>query len=105
MKFCDVCGSYMEMTAGGYSCPRCGNRVEAGAVEVWRTRGSQPGGVHVVDGSIDRSLLVNRICPRCGYPKALRRISMISGEHAGVKKERTSEQYKCARCFHTWTHG
>lgn len=103
MRFCDKCGSYMETTAGGFSCPRCGNEVEADEIEVRRTRDSPPEGVYVVDKSEYDSLRVNQICPRCGHHEAFYRISMISGEHAGVKQERAVEHYKCTRCLHSWT--
>jgi DNA-directed RNA polymerase subunit M len=103
MKFCDACGSYMEMTARGYSCPRCGNEVRADEIEVRRMKDSPPEGVYVVNKSEDDSPRLNQTCPRCGYHEAFHHISMISGEHAGVKQERTVERYRCARCFYSWT--
>jgi hypothetical protein len=32
-------------------------------------------------------------------------ISFISGEHAGVRQERSMERFTCAKCGHSWTKG
>jgi len=103
MKFCDRCGSYMEIAAGGYSCPRCGYVIQADEIEVRKTFDSQVEVVYVVDKLDDDSLRVNRTCPRCGHHEAFRHVSMTSGEHAGIKQERIVEHYKCTKCFHSWT--
>ncbi len=102
MKFCDRCGSYMEMTAEGYLCPRCGNVIQADEIEVKRAKEPQAEAVYVVKGAEEDSLRVNRTCPLCGHHEAFRYISASSGEHAGVKQERTVNRYKCAKCLHTW---
>ena len=47
MRFCDRCGSYMEMTAAGYICPRCGDTIRTDEIEVRRIKDSRPEGVYV----------------------------------------------------------
>ncbi|KON30934.1 hypothetical protein AC482_02520 [miscellaneous Crenarchaeota group-15 archaeon DG-45] len=103
MKFCDTCGSFMRITPRGYACPRCGKEVQAEEIEIRRERDSPPKRVYVVKNSSYDSLMVNRTCPRCGHHEAFYRASVISGEHAGVKQERTIEHYRCAKCSHSWT--
>ena len=103
MKFCDMCGSYMEMADEGYSCPRCGYTIQADEIEVKIMRDSQAEAIHVIDKRGDDLLRVNRTCPSCGHHEAYRHVSMTSGEHAGVKQERIVERYKCTKCSNSWT--
>lgn len=103
MKFCARCGSYMEKTARGLLCPKCGNEVQTDVIDVRRARGPPPEPVYVVEDSGDEGLKVKRTCPRCGNHEAFRIVFSTQGEHAGVKQDRTVEQFKCTRCFHSWT--
>ena len=103
MRFCDKCGSRMEITAEGFSCPRCGNavRTEVRAIGVKRFNHRRDL-VYVVDDLAIERERVDRTCPRCGNDEALRWVSSVLGEHAGVKQERTVEHLKCTRCGHVW---
>lgn len=105
MKFCDNCGSYMKKTKRGYFCRKCGNVVQA-------STGTQPTGVkrtndssvvHVVNDSRHEYVKVSQVCPKCGNNEAFRWFSRVSGEHAGIRRERTIEHFKCTRCSHLWT--
>lgn len=101
MKFCDECGSFMEKTSRGYACPRCGHVVRSNIVEV-RTAEEPAEAVYVVDRSEADAIVVNQTCPECGHHEAYRFVSVTSGEHAGVKQDRTLEHYRCTGCGHTW---
>jgi DNA-directed RNA polymerase subunit M/transcription elongation factor TFIIS len=46
-----------------------------------------------------------RECPECGNKKAFQWFSGVSGEHAGVARERAVEHFRCTRCSHTWAEG
>ena len=73
-------------------------RVEARTVE---KRGSAA--IFVADKSEDSRAKVSQTCPECGNDKAFHWFSRISGEHAGIRRERTIEHFKCAKCFHSWS--
>ena len=103
MRFCNRCGSYMELTPRGFLCPQCGNEQSADVIEVNKTRESDLEPVYVVRVSRNDSARVNQICPMCGNNEAYRRVSLSLGEHAGVKQERTVEHFKCTKCSHSWT--
>lgn len=62
-----------------------------------------PSLVYVVDSSKDKYVKVSQECPKCGYKEAFHWFSVVSGEHAGVRRERTIEHFKCTKCSHTWT--
>lgn len=103
MKFCDKCGSYMEKAMGGFQCPRCGS-VELSTSHVFNKRSNEAESkVYVVDNTMGGYLKVNHICPECGNPYAYRIIATSSGEHAGVKQDRSVQRYKCTKCLHPWT--
>ena len=103
MRFCDECGSHMKITRKGYSCPKCGNLVPIGSVEVKKIDISRSGSIYVVENEKGGyGPKVSRVCPRCGNDQALHWFSSISGEHAGVRQERTVEHFKCTRCLHSW---
>jgi len=104
MKFCEKCGSYMRKTPKGWSCTRCGNKFEAEIVEVVQIK-ERTLPVEVVQESKADYQKVDERCPRCGNPTAFRRVSFVSGEHAGVRQERSMEVLTCTKCHHTWTKG
>jgi len=105
MRFCDKCGSYMKKTKKGFWCRKCGTiirdnaRTQSKYVEAVRQNNS----VHIVDSSQDEYITVSQTCPKCGNKEAFHWFANISGEHAGIRRERTIEHFKCTKCFHSWT--
>jgi len=103
MKFCDRCGTYMERTMKGFLCPKCKNQVSARALDVNTFDASSPNPVYVLDGREKVEYVrISHTCPRCGNQLAVRWFSAASGEHAGVKRERTVEHFRCTKCSFTW---
>ena len=105
MRFCEKCGAYMRATKEGFQCTKCGNKVLAETVEVKTIEQREVSPIEVVDDSKVERAKVSETCPKCGNPEALRTISFISGEHAGVRQERSMERFTCAKCGHSWTKG
>ena len=103
MKFCEKCGSYMQRTTKGFSCVKCGNEIQEQVVEVRRMGNSDRSSVDVVAASEAGYVRVAQRCPRCGNPEAYRLVSVVSGEHAGVRQERSIERLRCTNCSHSWT--
>ena len=103
MKFCERCGSFMERTAKGFTCPKCGEEVHIESIEVRRTRKPPPETVYIVGNAEDKAPTVSQICPQCGNNEAYRMVYSAQGEHAGVKQDRTVERFRCTECHHTWT--
>ena len=102
MKFCDICRGYMRKTKQGYVCSKCGNTVKAEIVEVVTiTQTAKP--TDVVDSSTTEQMKVTETCPRCGNNEAFRSLDFVSGEHAGVRQERTIEKFACTKCGHSWS--
>jgi DNA-directed RNA polymerase subunit M/transcription elongation factor TFIIS len=62
-----------------------------------------PSLVYVVDGAEDEYVKVSQRCPKCGNNEAFHWFSRASGEHAGIRRERTIEHFKCPKCSHLWT--
>jgi len=105
MKFCDKCGSYMQRTKDGFSCSQCGNKTVDDAVRVRRIERREPRAVHVIDVSTPGYVKVNERCPHCGNVEVFRYASFVSGEHAGIRQERSLERLKCPKCGYAWTRG
>jgi DNA-directed RNA polymerase subunit M/transcription elongation factor TFIIS len=103
MKFCEKCGSYMKATKEGLQCTKCGNLILAETIEVNTIEQREVSPIVVVSDSEEERPKVNETCPVCGNPEAIRNISFISGEHAGVRQERSMERFTCAKCGHSWT--
>ena len=59
--------------------------------------------IYIVNRSEDEYVKVSQVCPKCGNEEAFRWFSGVSGEHAGVRRERTIEHFKCAKCSHSWS--
>ena len=57
--------------------------------------------VYVVERSKDLDSKVSWNCPKCGNEEADHWFSTISGEHAGIRRERTIEYFRCTRCSYT----
>ncbi len=104
MRFCDKCHSYMQKTASGLVCSRCGYTIQTDIVDVENIEGREEKPVDVIGASqgAERTK-VEEPCPACLNPEAFRYISFFSGEHAGVRQERSIERFMCAKCGHTWT--
>ncbi len=57
--------------------------------------------VYVVERSKDQGSKVSWKCPTCGNEEADHWFSTVSGEHAGIRRERTIEHFRCTRCSYT----
>ncbi len=93
---------HLSLTIG----PRpMGSQNERTALE-WATekfKGYGADSVYVLDSQESRVREVTRTCPECKNDKAYQWFSSVSGEHAGVGRERTVEHYRCTRCAHSWS--
>lgn len=105
MKFCDKCGSYMKKTMDGFECRKCGNvvHVSTGIQTKNMKKIERSSSIYVVDSSEDEYVKVSQVCPKCGNEEAFRWFSGISGEHAGIRRERTVEHFRCTKCSHSWS--
>lgn len=103
MKFCEECGSYMHRVPGGFSCPKCGNEAHDQVIQVRRIDRRDSSPVDVVDNSEAEYVKVRETCPQCGNSEAFRTVSVVSGEHAGIRQERSIERLKCTKCQHSWS--
>lgn len=105
MKFCDKCGSYMQRTKKGFLCPKCGYAVHANAETQSKNmdKRSHSNSVYVIGKSKDEYVKVSQTCPKCGNKEAFHWFTRISGEHAGIRRERTIERFKCTKCSQSWT--
>lgn len=102
MKFCDKCGSYMQGTLNGFKCSRCGNEINTPIVEVTQIKPPESA-INVVSETEQNYRKVSRTCPRCGNPEAFSNPIFSSGEHAGVRQERSLERLTCTKCKYSWT--
>jgi DNA-directed RNA polymerase subunit M/transcription elongation factor TFIIS len=102
VKFCEKCGSYMRETFSGFKCSRCGNEIHTPIVEIRHMNPSQSAPIDVVSDSEQNYRKVTKTCPRCGNPEAFSSIAFSSGEHAGVRQERSVERLTCTKCKHSW---
>jgi DNA-directed RNA polymerase subunit M/transcription elongation factor TFIIS len=95
----------MTKTEKGYFCPKCGNVIHAkGTAQLKSLKmGNQRDRIYVFAGQTDDREIVTRECPECGNDEALHWYSGISGEHAGIGRERTVEHFRCTKCAHSWT--
>ena len=105
MEFCDKCGSYMKKTEDRFVCQKCGKVTKAITEKQLgeKRKIEHSNSIYVVDSSPDKSAKVTQVCPNCGNEEALRWFSRVSGEHAGVRTERTIEHFKCTKCSHMWS--
>lgn len=95
----------MQRTTRGLSCPQCGNEIHNPAVEIRRIERRDPSSIDVVGETEVGYVKVSVTCPGCGNPEAFRRISFVSGEHAGIRQERSVEHLICTKCRHSWSRG
>jgi len=104
MRFCDDCGTYLKEKKEGLWCPKCKKVVHSRLVLKPRSfEKKESTAVHVLDKSRFDHVKVSRACPKCGNGEAYRWFSSISGEHAGIRRERTVEHYKCTKCSYLWS--
>jgi DNA-directed RNA polymerase subunit M/transcription elongation factor TFIIS len=98
----------MKKTKEGFLCPKCGDVIHTNfgiqsenVRKIDRTCTIDL--VSVVDDSQDNYVKISQLCPKCGNKEAFHWFSEISGEHAGVRRERTIEHFKCTKCAHSWS--
>jgi len=103
MRFCERCHSYMRGTRGGFACSRCGHIVQTETIEVKKIRQQAVSPIDVIEGSDVEGKKTRKTCPKCDNPKAFRSLFFFSGEHAGVRQERSIERFTCTKCGHAWT--
>jgi len=104
MRFCDNCGSFLRETKEGLLCPKCKKVITAKPrVETRTVEKRNSAAIFVADKFKESHAEVSRTCPKCGNTKAYHWFSRISGEHAGIRRERTVEHFKCTKCSHSWT--
>jgi len=103
MKFCEKCGSYMRGTNQGLICTKCGNQVKTEIVDVVRINSKSSSSVDVVDSSKMEYKKIAKTCPRCGNGEAFHSLGLVTGEHAGVRQERSMERFTCTKCGHSWS--
>jgi len=93
----------MEKTKNGFLCRKCGNLVHAKIrMQTNNMKIERSSSIHIVDRS-EEYVKVSQVCPKCGNNEAFRWFSGVSGEHAGIRRERTIEHFKCIRCSHSWS--
>ncbi len=101
MKFCQKCGSYMKSTKEGYVCSKCGQQIRTEIIDVVKIKPTE-NPTAILDASKLEYMKVAETCPRCGNNEAFHSLGLISGEHAGVRQERTIERFVCTECGHSW---
>ena len=104
MRFCENCGTYLRETKEGLWCPKCKKLIRSKPrAEVRSVKKKDSGTIYVVAKSEESYAKVSRTCPKCGNQEAFHWLSTISGEHAGIGRERTVEHFKCAKCAYSWS--
>jgi len=59
MKFCEKCGSYMQEKKDGFMCRRCGNLVQANAINgTMAARKKRSSSIYIIDSLEDESVKV-----------------------------------------------
>jgi len=103
MEFCEVCGSCLKETPKGLWCSRCKKLApSAPKAKAKDVRRKEINGVYVVDEYQAAMPKISEKCPNCGNDESFYWVSAMSGEHAGVRRERTVRHFKCAKCSHSW---
>jgi predicted nucleic-acid-binding Zn-ribbon protein len=93
----------MRETFNGFKCSRCGNELHTGIVEVKQMKPPEAAPIDVISNSEEGYRKVSKACPRCGNSEAFRSVLFSSGEHAGVRQERSLQRLTCTKCRHSWT--
>lgn len=99
MKFCDRCGSYLRKTPEGLWCQKCRKLSPLEAKEKMKNVDRETSdAIYVIERSKDQGSKVKWKCPKCGNEEADHWFSAVAGEHAGIRRERTIEHFRCTRC-------
>ena len=93
----------MRGTTGGFVCTKCGYQVKMEIVDVVKMQPESGSAVDVLDPSKLEYRKVVQVCPRCGNEEAFHSFGLVSGEHAGVRQERSMQRYTCTKCGHSWS--
>jgi len=94
----------MRETRDGFVCSKCGFQVKTEIVDVVKIEPSQSSGVvDVLDSSKLEYRKVAEECPRCGNKEAFHSLGLVSGEHAGVRQERSMQRFTCTKCGYSWS--
>ena len=105
LKFCEKCGAYMKETRDGLVCSKCGHQLKTEIVDVVKIapRPSSAGVVDVLDPTKLEYRKVAKVCPRCNNKEAFHSLGLVSGEHAGVRQERSMQRFTCTKCGYSWS--
>jgi DNA-directed RNA polymerase subunit M/transcription elongation factor TFIIS len=93
----------MKKTKNGFLCRKCGNLIHVKIQTEITKIVERPSSIHIADSSENEYVKASQICPKCGNNEAFRWFSGVSGEHAGIRRERTIEHFKCTKCSHLWS--
>ena len=93
----------MRGTTDGFVCTKCGHQVKTEIVDVVKIQPNLSSAVDVLDRSKLEYRKVVQVCPRCGNEEAFHSLGLVSGEHAGVRQERSMQRYTCTKCGHSWS--
>jgi len=85
-------------------CPKCRKVMHADA-KLKAKSGSvkDSAAIYVVEKSVEDHAHITRNCPKCRNPAAFHWFSTVSGEHAGIRRERTVEHFQCTKCSYSWS--
>jgi DNA-directed RNA polymerase subunit M/transcription elongation factor TFIIS len=103
MRFCKDCGSYLSRTPKGLWCPKCKKHIPSKPTVKTRNVKKNSQAIYVVGKPKHDYARSSQVCPKCGNEETFHWYSTISGEHAGIRRERTIEHFKCAKCSHSWS--
>ena len=94
----------MKISKKNHVCLKCGNTVRANSdlIDVTKAKLPEKEPIFVAKDSRKDALEKSKKCSQCGNDRAIYWVSIVSGEHAGVRQERTVEHYRCTKCQHTW---
>jgi len=104
LEFCDDCGTVLRERREGIWCPKCKKLTQSKSrTRVRMAKRSRANAIHVLDSPKSSVRRVPRTCPKCKNEGVYQWFSSVSGEHAGVRRERTVEHYRCTNCAHSWS--
>ena len=94
----------MKLSKKGYVCLKCDNTIRAttGLIEIEQIKRPEVTPISTLADLRNNFPKIDRLCPNCRNPKAFHWFSTVTGEHAGVKQERTIEYFICTECQHLW---
>jgi DNA-directed RNA polymerase subunit M/transcription elongation factor TFIIS len=96
--------TYMQETKDGLWCPKCKKLIPSQQVSKPKSiEKREATAIHIINKTKVKHVKVSQTCPRCGNNEAYRWFSRVSGEHAGIRRERTIEHFRCTKCSHSWS--